>query len=86
MFAFTDEERARYLETGQIGPDEQGNEIFVGLTLEETAFCMDHKRRFLTPGRVRDPGNKKTFLELMNKHHLARYAVNELRNQNPTRH
>ena len=68
-----------------IGTDEQGCEVLVGLTLEETAFCMEHTRRPLSTDLEMDGVNKKRYAELMKKHEVARLrlisAEVELRNK-----
>jgi hypothetical protein len=87
MFAFTDEERAQLSEFRAITTDEQGREVLVGLTLEETAFYMAHvKRRPIIPDRE----GRKRYIELDKKHELARLAVLgaevQRRNENPPLH
>jgi hypothetical protein len=88
MFAFTEEERARYRETCDLGTDAQGREILVGLTLEETAEVMERKRKFARGVRDHDRKRKKRFLDLMKKHEAARLQVLgaeiQRRNEKPT--
>ena len=71
-------------EMSSISKDEQGREILVGLDVEETAFLMDHRRKFAAG--IRDHKGKKRAVELEEKHRLALYAVSQLRNEKPTRH
>ncbi len=40
MFEFTDSERAYLIEQRAISEDEQGHEVLVGLTFEETSFYI----------------------------------------------
>lgn len=87
MFAFTDEERATLTEFRAITTDEQGREVLVGLTLEETAFYVAHvKQRRTNPDRVA----QKRYLELDKKHERARLSVIggeiQLRTKNPPLH
>lgn len=88
MFSFTNDERAHLTEMRAITTDINGHEILVGLTLEETAFYMNHSRQFLTGDR--DRHNAERYLELHNKHEAARFAVlgAEIyrRNENPQLH
>jgi hypothetical protein len=55
--------------------DEQGREVLVGLTFEQTAFVMDHKRRFRTKDRERDRDHIDKFLVLWDNHERARLAI-----------
>jgi hypothetical protein len=88
MFAFTEAERATLMEIRAITTDSKGQELLVGLTLEETAFCMEHRRRFLTPDRDRE--GRARYLELMERHEKERLSVIgseiQLRNEDPPRH
>ena len=45
MFSFTDDERTFLIEMRALSTDTNGDEILVGLTLEETAFYMNHSRK-----------------------------------------
>jgi hypothetical protein len=88
MFSFTNDERAYLTEMRSITTDTNGNEILVGLTLEETAFYMGRARQFLTGDR--DRHNADRYLELHDKHEAARFGVLGaeiyLRNENPPLH
>ena len=90
MFSFTTDERFRFTEMRAIATDDQGREVLVGLKLEETAFYMDHTRRFTTNERDRDPDNRKRYLELHKKYERSRLAVIgveiQSRNENPPLH
>lgn len=74
MFSFTDGERAYFTEMRTVSTDDEGREILVGLTFEETVFYMEYSRRFLT-GRDRDPDHRDRYLQLHDKHERARLAV-----------
>lgn len=86
MFTFTDAERIYYREMRALSTDAQGREILVGLSFEETQALMEHRRKFLTGNRDRD--NQRYFMQLRDKHELARLAVlgaeHELKSDNPT--
>lgn len=73
-----------------ISTDENGREVLVGLTLEETAWYMQHSRRFLTADRHHAPESKQKYLQLHDKHERARFGVlgaeHQLRTDNPSRH
>jgi hypothetical protein len=89
MATFTDSERALFTEWRAITLDAHGNEVLVGLTDDETKWYLDHKRPFLTPQRDHSHESKKKYLQLHEKHELARLAVIggeiQLRNEKPTR-
>jgi hypothetical protein len=86
MFTFTDDERASLSAMRAITTDGHGREVLVGLTVEETEFCMERSRRFLKGQRDRD--GRKKYLELRGKHERARLQVLgaeiEARNEKPT--
>ena len=88
MFEFTDSERAYMIEQRAISEDEQGHEVLVGLTFEETSFYMTYGRKALSGDR--DHKDTETYLELNDKHERARLEVIgtevHLRNENPSRH
>jgi hypothetical protein len=95
MFTFTDEERIPLVMARALSKDEEGREVLVGLTLDETSFVMERRRRFLAAIGTgerdrRDPASRDRFRELSEKHEKARLAVIgaeiDLRNENPTRH
>jgi len=88
MFSFTNEERTYLTESRAITTDASGNEILVGLTSEETAFYMGYARQRINGEHDHHSG--KRYLELHNKHDMARIAVLgaeiQFRNENPTVH
>ncbi len=88
MFTFTDDERAYLSEMRAISTDANGNEILVGLTLEETAFYMNYTRKRITGEDDHLHGER--YLELHNKHEQARFEVLgaeiHLRTEKPTFH
>lgn len=90
VFKFSDNERTYLAEMRAISTDENGSEILVGLTVEETAWYMQHSRRFLTEDRDHEPENKKKYLQLHEKHERARFVVlgaeHQLRTNNPSKH
>jgi hypothetical protein len=71
-----------------LNTDTSGNEVLVGLTLEETAFYMTYGRQFLTGNR--DHSNEDKYMALHDKHEAARLGVLGaeiyLRSENPPRH
>jgi hypothetical protein len=80
-FRFTAEERAYLAEIRALTTDNEGREVLVGLTREETIAYMEHIR-----GQSDD---NATFLRLNDKHERSRIAVvsaeSEARHE-PTRH
>lgn len=87
---FTDGERSALTQTRALGSDDQGREVLVGLTYEETALCVVHTRSFLGPNRDRDLANRARYLELNKKHESARRVVvgteTSVRTRNPHGH
>lgn len=90
MFSFTDDERSRLTDLYAISTDSHGQEVLVGLSIEETEFCMARRRRFMTANRDHDRESKSKFVDLMKRHEAARLSVLgaavQLRNENPPRH
>ncbi len=88
MFSFTDDERAYLTEMRKITTDTRGNEVLVGLTLEETEFYINHTRQRITGEDNRCNGDK--YLELHEKHERVRLEILGteiyLRDENPTLH
>ena len=70
VFTFTNEERATLTAFRALTTDEQGREVLVGLTFEETAFYMARVRR--GPPTIPDLVSQEKYLELDKKHELAR--------------
>lgn len=75
MFKFTEHERIFFIETRALTKDNEGREVLVGLTLEETEFYMTFSRRFTTGDRDRNKENRKRYLELTERHEKARIDV-----------
>jgi hypothetical protein len=75
MIEFTDGERSALTQTRALASDDQGREVLVGLTCEETALCVVHIRSFLGPNRDKDLANRAKYLELNKKHERARRVV-----------
>jgi hypothetical protein len=88
MFEFTEHERQSLTMMRALAQDEQGREVLVGLTIEETEELMGHYRRF-PKERVPDR-EKQRFRELHDKHEKARLEVigseAYLRSHEPPRH
>lgn len=66
--------------------DDAGHETLIGLTVDESIFYIDRKRKFLSGNR--DEAGRKLWLELNEKHERARLqivgAVAEKENTNPS--
>ena len=71
MMKEVQQERARLMESRILGKDDQGREVLIGLTVEETAFCVKHRRRLLSTDLDVDGIDKERFMELMEKHKRA---------------
>jgi hypothetical protein len=88
MFSFTEDERAYLTEMRKITTDARGNEVLVGLTLEETDFYINHTRQRITGEDNQRNGGK--YLDLHEKHERARLEILGaeiyLRDENPTLH
>jgi hypothetical protein len=72
MCDFTEAERQYLTETRSLTQDEEGREVLVGLTYEESAALMAHRREFLAGNRLLDPVALSMWLELAEKHARAR--------------
>ena len=70
MFTFTNEGARDPSAFRAITTDEQGREVLIGLTFEETAFYMARVRR--GPPTIPDLVSREKYLELDKKHELAR--------------
>lgn len=66
-------ERAYLNEMRMLSTDNGGNEIFVGLTVEESSEYYEYTR--MRPGTAGDSDATDRYLELNDKHELARHAV-----------
>lgn len=84
MLDLNDGERAYMQDMRMPSTDTNGNEVMVGLTLEETLRMLEHSRRFLTGDRDRSESGQADYMSLQRKHEFARRQVlgaeNELRN------
>ena len=72
MCEFTDAERQYLTETRSLTRDQAGREVLVGLTDEESAALMAHRRRFSAGTTLPDTAALGTWLELAEKHEHAR--------------
>lgn len=80
----TDSDRNYMNEMRMLGADQDGNEVMVGLTQEETLRMLEHNRRFLTGDRDRNRDSRADYLTLHRKHERVRMQIlsaeNEARN------
>jgi hypothetical protein len=72
MCDFTETERQYLTAAGSLTRDEKGREVLVGLTDEESAKLMAHRRRFSAGNRLPDTATLSSWLELAERHELAR--------------
>lgn len=75
MIELTAGERTFLEEMHGLAKDENGQEVLVGLTLEETEFYVTYTRRRAAGDRERDPANRDRFFALHDKHDLVRRQV-----------
>jgi hypothetical protein len=75
MIEFTAGERAFLEEMRGLAKDENGQDVLVGLTLEETEFYVTYTRKRAAGARERDPANRDRFFALHDKHDLVRQQV-----------
>lgn len=90
----TEAERAFQTEMRGLSTDHDGNEILVGLTVEESTWYIEHNRQWLAE-RLDDSAPNKSregrvrHRELHEKHERARFQIlgaeHVLRTENPTR-
>jgi hypothetical protein len=66
----SNEERAA-LAPGALASDGDGNEVLAGLTLEESGFYMQYRRR-RKAGHYPHASDRDRFLQLHERHELAR--------------
>ena len=89
MFKFTKEERIYFAERMAITKDCNGDEVLVGLTLEETISYMEYVRSCLNRDHV-DRDAQEAHLALDTKHEKARAEViavdRFIHTANPTKH
>jgi hypothetical protein len=76
--ALTEAERQYLTETQSLTRDEAGRDVLVGLTYEESSLLMAYRRQFATGSHDHDPVNLSIWLELAEKHTLARPRTNNL--------
>lgn len=74
MANFPDHERAYLLEMRALATDEQGRDVLVGLTHEETEAYLDYARSRLR-GNHNPACSGEDYLRLHEKHEIARLAV-----------
>ena len=88
MIDLDESERAYLVEMRALTTDPKGQEVFVGLTADETAFYVGYGKRVLVGGPDTDETDK--YLVLNEKHEAARLSVIsaevELRTDSPPRH
>ncbi len=88
MIEFGDDERAHLIEMRMLTTASDGQEVFVGLTQEETAFYVTYSRHRLLGKDC--PQDADRYLELNQKHERARLSIidaeAQLRMKNPSRH
>jgi hypothetical protein len=68
----TEAERQCLTETQSLTRDEAGRDVLVGLTYEESSLLMVYRRQFAMGNRDLDPIKLSIWLELSNRHALAR--------------
>lgn len=89
MFKFTKEERIYLAERMAITKDCNGDEVLVGLSLEETFTYMEYVRSCLNRNHI-DRDAQATHLALDTKHEKARAELINvdrfIRTVNPTKH
>jgi hypothetical protein len=87
MLNLTDGERAYFDEMRSLGVDSNGNQVLVGLTLEESLFYLAYSRG---EAGVKSHEDKSRYLELHEKHETTRlqivFAEVELRDDAPQKH
>ena len=72
MCDFTEAERQRLIGTGSLARDKEGREVLVGLTDQESDLLMAYRRWFTSGTIHRDQEKLTIWLELAQKHELAR--------------
>ena len=72
MCDLTDAERQYLVKTRALTRDEEGRETLVGLTHAESDVVMAYRRGFLSGKRDRHSADLTIWLELVQKHELAR--------------
>ena len=72
MCDFTESERQCLTDARSLARDEEGREVLVGLTAQESDLLMAYRRRFTSGNSDGDPENLEIWLELAQRHELAR--------------
>jgi hypothetical protein len=72
MCDLTEAERKYLTQTQSLTRDAKGREVLVGLTDQESDLLMEYRRQFATGQRDRDPESLAVWLELAERHVLAR--------------
>lgn len=84
MLNLSEGDRAYMIEMRMLSTDQEGNEVMVGLTLDETLRMLEYNRRFLANERDRSESARADYRALQQRHERARLQVlgaeNELRN------
>ena len=82
--------RAAMNEMRKLSTDALGNEIFVGLNVEQSVWMVEWNHDFLAGKRRRDRDERDKYLVFQEKHDMARHAVLgaeiQMRNDTPTKH
>jgi hypothetical protein len=83
-------EREFMTEMRKLSVNSQGEEILVGLTVEETHFCIAASKRRMRSDSTPEPTERAAYAALMEKHEMARQQVlaaeHILRVSKPMRH
>ena len=72
MCDFTEAERQYLTETRSLARDQEGREVLVGLSDQESDVLMSYRRQFTSGDRNRGPEHLTIWLELAERHELAR--------------
>jgi hypothetical protein len=72
MCHFTEAERQYLMKSRSLTRDKEGREVLIGLTDQESDLLMAYRRRLTSGTRDRDPDNLTSWLELAERHELAR--------------
>ena len=72
MCDFTETERQYLAATRSLTQDDEGREVLVGLTDEESATLMAFRRRCAADNKLPDTATLGSWLDLAEKHELAR--------------
>ena len=90
MTTFTDADRIYLNEMRAITTNTKGEEVLVGLTLQQTEFYMEFSNRILTSNQRISDEDRNRYLDLNEKHEKERLSILaaeiQLRNDHPQRH